>query len=108
MTALYSFNGSDGWGPEAGLIQATDGNFYGTTAYGGASNDGTVFKITPSGTLTTLHGFNGSDGSEPFAGLIQATDGNFYGTTWVGGAYNYGTVFRLVLPRRCIGCPPVR
>ena len=66
-------------------MQATDGNFYGTTAAGGANGNGTVFKITPSGTLTTLHSFDGTDGSNPIAGLVQATDGNFYGTTATGG-----------------------
>ncbi len=102
MTTLYSFGGSDGSGPWAGLIQATDGNFYGTTTQGGAYGDGTVFKITPSGALTTLHSFAGSDGSSPYAGLIQGTDGNFYGTTYYGGAatwcYGYagcGTIFRI-------------
>ena len=76
--------------PFAPLVQAGDGNFYGTTSSGG--NDtcvlacGTVFKITPSGTLTTLHSFSQSDGAQPFAGLVQANDGNLYGTTWMGEA----------------------
>ena len=86
---------------------ATDGNFYGTTTNGGANNCnspcGTVFKITPAGTLTTLHSFAGTDGASPFAGLVQAGDGNFYGTTHSGGANNNdnncsngcGTVFRI-------------
>jgi len=81
---LYSFNGTDGETPLAGLIQAADGNFYGTTNIGGASSAGTAFKITPSGTLTTLHIFNGIDGVNP-NGLIQATDGNFYGSAYGGG-----------------------
>ena len=67
--------------PYAGLVQGTDGNFYGTTSEGGANGYGTVFKITPSGTLTTLHSFDVTDGAYPYAGLVQATDGNFYGTT---------------------------
>ncbi len=59
-TVLYSFTGgSDGWEPFAGLIQATDGNFYGTTTYGGSSNMGTVFKITPAGVETVLYSFTG-------------------------------------------------
>jgi uncharacterized repeat protein (TIGR03803 family) len=98
LTTLHSFSGADGESPEA-LVQATDGNFYGTTAIGGAYNDGTVFKITPSGTLTTLYSFcqqpNCADGSSPSAGLIQATDGNLYGITGIGGAYNDGTVFKI-------------
>jgi uncharacterized repeat protein (TIGR03803 family) len=84
----------------AGLIQATNGNFYGTSELGGAHSDGTVFEITPTGTLTTLHSFcsqpNCTDGLEPVAGLIQATNGNFYGTTSEGGAKKlYGTVFEI-------------
>jgi len=93
FTSLHSFNLVDGAGPFAALVQATNGNFYGTTAGGGPNNAGTVFKITPSGTLTTLHTFDGSDGAQPFAALVQATNGDFYGTTPYGGSY--GTVFRI-------------
>jgi uncharacterized repeat protein (TIGR03803 family) len=112
LTTLHSFSDAGGANPYAGLVQATDGNFYGTTLFGGASNNcdkgcGTVFKITPSGTLTTLHTFDGTDGELPYAGLIQATDGNFYGTTYAGGAYGGGTVFRLLNVRPCIVCPSV-
>ena len=83
-----------------GLIQATDGNFYGTTEWGGAYGHGAVFKITPAGTLNTLYSFcsltNCTDGDAPTAGLIQATDGNFYGTTHVGGADRWkGTIFKI-------------
>jgi len=99
LTTLYSFcsqnNCTDGFAPEAGLVQGTDGNFYGTTEYGGAYNDGAVFKITPGGTLTTLHSFSGSDGQWPHAGLVQGGDGNFYGTTERGGASGRGTVFKI-------------
>jgi uncharacterized repeat protein (TIGR03803 family) len=103
LTTLYSFcapsNCTDGSNPVAGLVQGTDGNFYGTTYGGGASNYGTVFKITPGGKLTTLYSFcaqsNCTDGYEPVAGLVQATDGNFYGTTLAGGAYLQGTVFKI-------------
>ncbi len=82
LTLLYSFNlaNSGPYGPFSGLTLGTDGNFYGTTAGGGASGAGTVFKITPSGTVTILHTFNVSDGEEPYAPPIQGTDGNFYGT----------------------------
>jgi uncharacterized repeat protein (TIGR03803 family) len=76
-------------------VQGTDGNFYGTTYEGGANDYGTVFKITPTGTLTTLHSFSSSDGAFPNGSLVQATNGNFYGTTNNGGAYNYGTVFEI-------------
>jgi len=99
LTTLTSFNGTNGIGPSAGVVQGADGNFYGTTSGGGASNGGTIFKITPGGTLGTLYNFcsqaNCGDGSSPAAGLIQASDGNFYGTTSSGGANNYGTVFKI-------------
>jgi uncharacterized repeat protein (TIGR03803 family) len=101
-TVLYSFAGtpSDGASPEAGLIQASDGNFYGTTSYGGANNYGTVFEITQSGTETVLHSFSGApnDGQEPLAPLLQGSDGNLYSTTYVGGANSVGTVFKVTLP----------
>jgi uncharacterized repeat protein (TIGR03803 family) len=104
VTVLHSFAGAvDGSGPQASLIQATDGNFYGATAAGGAFNGGTVFQMTPSGTVTVLHAFTrGTDGSTPYASLLQATDGNFYGTTYeFGGAqwsrygFGCGTVFKM-------------
>ncbi|MFI5117104.1 MAG: choice-of-anchor tandem repeat GloVer-containing protein, partial [Terriglobales bacterium] len=108
LTTLYSFEGTDGAVPLATLVQATDGNFYGTTEYGGTSGNcgadrcGTIFKITPAGTLTMLHSFDDTDGSAPYGALIQATDGNFYGTTEggnSGGHYDvYGTVFSLTGP----------
>lgn len=106
MTTLYTFcsvfvGGSclDGVAPYGSLIQATDGNLYGTTYEGGAKSAGTIFKITLDGKLTTLYSFcvqtNCDDGEWPFGGLAQATNGRFYGTTWGGGTYNYGTVFSL-------------
>jgi uncharacterized repeat protein (TIGR03803 family) len=104
LTTLYSFcsqsNCTDGEYPEAGLVQATNGNFYGTTYGGGGANGrGTVFKITPGGTLTTLYSFcpqsGCPDGGSPQAGLIQATNGSFYGTTFAGGAHDLGTVFKI-------------
>jgi uncharacterized repeat protein (TIGR03803 family) len=86
LTTLHIFNGPDGDEPEAGLVQATDGNFYGTT-FGGGTNGGygTIFEITPSGVLTTLHSFGASGGVEPQAELVQATNGDLYGTTRFGG-----------------------
>jgi uncharacterized repeat protein (TIGR03803 family) len=99
LTTLHSFNGGDGRSPEATLVQGSDGNFYGTTALGGAHAKGTVFKIDTTGSLTTLHSFSGSpgDGAVPVAGLVQGSDGNFYGTTASGGAFFQGTVFRMTL-----------
>jgi len=95
LTPLYSFGGADGERPSAGLLQAIDGNFYGTTSEGGTNGYGTVFKITKKGELTTLHSFDGTDGEYPSAGLIQATDGNLYGTSCCGGATGDGTVFKI-------------
>ncbi len=104
LTALHSFAGTDGLFPYAGLVQASDGNFYGTTYNGGTYSSscsgygcGTVFRITPAGTLTTLYSFSGTDGSGPESTLVQATDGNLYGTTFNGGANNSGTVFKISL-----------
>jgi len=99
LTTLHSFSGppSDGIGPAAGLIQGSDGNFYGTTGAGGAHYQGTAFEITPVGALTVLHSFSGSpnEGAGPIAGLVQSSDGNFYGTTALGGTNSKGTVFKL-------------
>ena len=97
LTTLYSINGTDGQLPSAALVQGTDGNFYGTSAAGGAHHQGTVFKIDSAGNLTTLHSFSGFplDGAAPTAGLVQGADGNFYGTTASGGLFYQGTVFRM-------------
>jgi uncharacterized repeat protein (TIGR03803 family) len=103
LTTLYSFTGGkDGGYPQAGLVQGSDGNFYGTTQVGGTNGgngnvgNGTVFKVSTTGDLTTLYSFTGGkDGAGPSAGLVQGSDGNFYGTTAVRGMGGAGTVFRL-------------
>jgi uncharacterized repeat protein (TIGR03803 family) len=106
LTTLHSFcteaNCPDGNNPAAAPIQGIDGNFYGTTLQGGAYQqgapigDGTVFKITAGGQLTTLHSFGESDGEFPDSALIQATDGNIYGTTIAGGGGSGGgTIFKV-------------
>ena len=77
------------------LAQGRDGNLYGTTNAGGTSGMGTVFKMTPSGTITTIYNFSGTDGWNPSGGLVLGTDGNFYGTTNIGGTNNQGTVFKI-------------
>jgi uncharacterized repeat protein (TIGR03803 family) len=96
-TILHRFSGPDGQYPEAGLIQGSDGNFYGTTS-GNNTSSGTVFRVTPEGAETTLYTFNpanGVDGAAPLASLIQGSDGNFYGTTSGGGTNLSGTAFQL-------------
>jgi uncharacterized repeat protein (TIGR03803 family) len=98
-TTRYSFcsmpNCVDGSDPNGGLVQSSSGDFYGTTVGGGRYGDGTVFRITPGGSLTTLYSFNGTDGAAPYAGLVAALDGNFYGTTQAGGSHGDGTVFSI-------------
>lgn len=101
LTTLYSFPDKvDGLQPEAPLIQANDGNLYGTTYYGGTAGGGTVFALATDGSgFATLHNFVGgdNDGANPVAALLQACDGTFYGTTAFGGARRVGTVYRLAL-----------
>jgi uncharacterized repeat protein (TIGR03803 family) len=94
VTVLHTFTGTDGAQPTQ-LIQASDGDFYGTTVSGGAYGSGTVFRMSPAGNVTTTYNFGSTDGSSPFGGVVQAQDGNFYGTTFGGGLNNNGTVFRL-------------
>jgi uncharacterized repeat protein (TIGR03803 family) len=99
QTVLFSFNGTDGANPAAGLVLDNEGNLYGTTALGGANDSGTVFKVSPSGNLTVLHTFcNASgcpDGSYPNGGLTFDAKGNLYGATSAGGTDDWGAVFKL-------------
>ena len=100
LATLHTFNGTDGATPYAGLVAGNDGNFYGTTYSGGNNqgcNCGTVFKITPSGELTSLWSFDQTDGAFPQGQLLLGQDGNLYGTTRLGGAANtnFGTVFQI-------------
>ncbi len=83
------------------LIQASDGNFYGGTQAGGSGNNGTVFKLTPSGKFSRVWAFEGTGGNGPVTALLQVTDGSLYGTTGAGGTHNGGTIFRISL-----GLPP--
>src|SRR5579871_2314763 len=97
LTPLWQFSGTDdGSIPEAPLVQGSDSNLYGTTSSGTVDRLGTVFKITPSGVLTTLYAFTGaSDGGAPATGLIQGSDSNFYGTTTFVGSNDVGTLFKM-------------
>jgi uncharacterized repeat protein (TIGR03803 family) len=93
FTRLTKFDGANGaWPTYGSLIQSVDGNFYGTTSFGGNSNRGTIFKITPNGRVTTLYSFcpqtGCADGSVPYGGLVQTVDGDLYGTTYEGGNLN--------------------
>jgi uncharacterized repeat protein (TIGR03803 family) len=102
---VYSFAcDAGGSGPTGALVQASDGNFYGTASEGGnitSNRDcgfgcGTVFKLS-SGTISTLYAFSGepTDGGLPIAGLVEGTGGALYGATERGGAYDFGTLYRI-------------
>jgi uncharacterized repeat protein (TIGR03803 family) len=95
VQTLLSFDGENGSKPYAKLVVGSGGAFYGTTLEGGASGQGTIFKISPGGTQTVLHQFNGSNGRFPSVGLVQGNDGNLYGTTLEGGTSGQGTVFKI-------------
>ncbi len=109
VTILHSFGDgtiiNDGENPQAALVSGGDGSFYGTTDSGGsthsggATGDGTVFKITPSGDVTILHSFDDgtivNDGRNPHTSLVLGSDGNFYGTTYAGGTAGLGTVYKM-------------
>src|SRR5204863_5777609 len=99
LNSLISFSGvADGSYPQASLIQASDGNFYGTTAQGGAFGQGTIFQMSPAGALTTLAHFDGYNGANPEAMLLESADGSLYGTTQNGGPDDQGVIFRLSVP----------
>jgi uncharacterized repeat protein (TIGR03803 family) len=95
-TVLWNFGATtDGQTPEGPLIQASDGNFYGTTENGGAFGFGSVYRLTPAGAEAVLYSFaDGLDGQGP-QGLIEGVDGDLYGITIGGGAYNVGTAFEV-------------
>ncbi len=109
FTTLHTFSAAnegintDGSMPYGRLIEAADGNFYGTTYLGGTYGGGTIFKMTPAGTVTAIYSFgaagglgaSNTDGRNPFAGVIQGTDGYLYGGTPNGGAHDIGTLFRV-------------
>jgi uncharacterized repeat protein (TIGR03803 family) len=96
LTVLHTFEaGTDGAGPQPGILRDSAGNLYGTTDLGGTSDLGTVFKIASDGTYSVLHTFTGTDGQSPNGYLVADEAGNLYGTTQGGGANGVGTVFQL-------------
>src|SRR5262245_7607693 len=96
LHAFPGWVGSEGAAPFAPLLQASDGFFYGTTAYAGSCG-GTLFRIDSVGNFTVVHDFACSDGIRPKSGLHQAADGYLYGTTSEGGAGDRGTIYRVDL-----------
>ena len=99
LTNLVSFTGSnDGSHPRAGLFQANDGNWYGTTSDGGSFGDGIVFRLTPDGAFTTISMFDGYNGANPEAPLIEDQSGNILGVAPNGGLYGQGVIYRLRIP----------
>jgi uncharacterized protein (TIGR03437 family) len=108
LTTLHDFNGSELLPaiqpePNSALVLGPDGNFYGTTEYGGTCSlsfvgCGTIFRISPAGDFATVYSFSGSDGRQPITGLTLGSDGNLYGTTGYGGTKDSGTLFRFSLP----------
>lgn len=86
----------DGNDPEGGVTLGLDGNFYGTTKVGGKDGAGTIFQVTPAGTLTTLYSFtNSTDDSVPVYTVVLGQDGNFYGVSWAEYVGQYGAFFRI-------------
>jgi uncharacterized repeat protein (TIGR03803 family) len=83
---------SSGYGD---VMQASDGDFYGTTIEGGAYGFGKVYRMTKNGKVTILHSFTGADGRNPYSAPIEGRDGYFYGTTGFGGRYDAGIIYRM-------------
>lgn len=100
-TVLISFGRTNGKTPYGSLVIDSAGNLYGTSANGGALQEGTVFELTPPAagqtawSATVLARFNGTNGEDPLGGVIADGAGNFYGTTSLGGRSDYGAVFEL-------------
>jgi uncharacterized repeat protein (TIGR03803 family) len=96
LTTLHSFGWGDGAQPLSAPVEGPDGNFYGTTAAGGASGEGVVYRITTAGEYSVLYSFTGgADGGSPRAGLLVSKNGNLYGSTYTGGGSGWGTLFEV-------------
>ena len=96
-TVLHNFNETDGCCAlyPSMLAQGQDGDIYGATTSGGTNFYGNIFRMTPSGTLTSIHSFDLTHGGYPQGGISMAMDGNFYGATYQGGIHHYGTLFKI-------------
>jgi uncharacterized repeat protein (TIGR03803 family) len=101
-TVLHTFRpgrSKDGSYPTGGLVRDAKGNLYGATSAGGATGNGTVFKLDKTGKETVLYSFcpmkNCADGASPNGDLVRDPSGNLYGTTTTGGYYSYGVVFKV-------------
>jgi uncharacterized repeat protein (TIGR03803 family) len=90
----YGVGGSGAAYPVAGLLLASDGNYWGTTTLGGTNGRGTIFSMTPAGVITVAYSFNGTDGEQPRSPLVENVDGTLFGTAAVGGTFGAGTAFR--------------
>jgi uncharacterized repeat protein (TIGR03803 family) len=102
LTVPHYFDGTfsgttDGCYPRGMPVQASDGNFYGTTQLCGLNDQGIAYKISPAGVFTVIHAFTGTDGGQPEGTLIQGSDGNLWGTTYAGGPTGSGTIFKMTL-----------
>ncbi|WP_395741348.1 choice-of-anchor tandem repeat GloVer-containing protein [Prosthecobacter sp.] len=99
LVSLSTVSPNTGTVPRAGLVQAADGNLYGSTTAAGASSNGTLFRVTPAGVFTVLNSFTGTTGavlgSNCQAAMIQGSDGSLYGVTGSGGAGGFGTLFKM-------------
>jgi uncharacterized repeat protein (TIGR03803 family) len=102
LKVLHAFaaagSSDDGQSPLGGLVQATDGNFYGTTNGGGTAGSGTIYRISASGSYSKLYDFDGTTAGNPYVGLLQHTDGTLYGLSGAGGTYNSGTFYSFAVP----------
>ena len=107
FTILYTFAGMISDQVYAPLLQAADGNFYGTSPLDGVNGLGTIFEVTPSGAVTILHSFDGADGSDPYGGLVQGSDGRLYGATSGDGLGGGGTIFGFSLSSGVASPPTV-
>jgi uncharacterized repeat protein (TIGR03803 family)/VCBS repeat-containing protein len=94
LETLYSFTGGNDGSQPQNIVQGSDGTFYGAAYYGGANGDGTVFKMTPEGSLSAVYAFTDNDGSQPFS-LAEGKDGNFYGELYASGPEDDGSFFEV-------------